>query len=136
MKISTAYPNYFQTMLFFMNDNNYSIPSDDSIKLSFMIPLASHKLGYDYYELNPTRNGNVKFEVVTTLGLKTIKKTSSQELQSDLNQEDWINIINEISLKHLTSEEYRALKNGYTKTNVGCFGVLVFFALLLTQILL
>jgi hypothetical protein len=49
MKLSHQYPNFQPAMLFFMSDKNYSIVSDDSVKLSFMIPLASHKLGFDYY---------------------------------------------------------------------------------------
>ncbi|QNM85979.1 hypothetical protein H9W90_02375 [Polaribacter pectinis] len=135
MKISTKYPNFKEALLFFINDKNYSLVSDDSIKLSFMIPLSSHKLGYDYYELNPTSNGGVIFEVVTTLGLKTIKKTSSPIINNDLSSKEWENIIFTLVMKHFSSEEYLALKNGYTKTNVGCFGVLLFFTLLLTQIL-
>jgi hypothetical protein len=124
MKISSKFPNFKQALLFFMSDKNYSIPSDDSIKFSFMILLASYKLGFDYYELNPTSNGGVVFEIITTLGLKTIKKTNSPIIHEDLSLNEWEDVIFKLSIKHLSSEEYQALKHGYTKTKTGCFGTL------------
>mgnify|MGYP005998812569 CR=1 FL=1 len=61
MKISDEYPNFYEAMLFFMNSNDFSIPSNDAIKLSFIHPNQSHKSAFDYYELNPTGKGGVFF---------------------------------------------------------------------------
>lgn len=133
MKLSQAYPNFYQALKYYLTylEINYSIPSDDSKKLSFMVPLASHKFGFDYYELNPTRTGGAIFEIITTLGLKTIKKTSYTIVFEDLTFDEWIVIFRNISNQHLLSEEYQALKHGYTKTKVSCFGSLVVLIMLL-----
>jgi hypothetical protein len=117
------------------NNYNFSVPSDDSRKLSFMIPLASHKFGFDYYELNPTRNGGVIFEIITSLGLKTIKKTTTNVLLEDLEEKVWIRIISETASRHFCNEEYIALKNGYTKTKVGCFGFLLLSHILIFYVI-
>ena len=90
-----------------------------------MIPLASHKKGFDYYELD-NANGGVVFSFVTMLGFKTIKKSSSQIIGDDLSYDDWRYKIEGIMNSHLRSEEYQALKNGYAKTNSGCSGMLAF----------
>ena len=70
------------------------------------------------------------FEVLTMLGFITINKTSSYVINYDITQEEWIRIINEVSLEHMTSEEYAVLKSGYKKINSGCLSVLSLLILL------
>ncbi|WP_445749622.1 hypothetical protein [Polaribacter sp.] len=118
MKLSHLFPNFYQAMSIYMIENNYnySIPSDDSRKLSFMIPLDSHRKGFDYYEIDRLKNGYV-FSVVTVLGLKTINQTRSKIVVVDLSLDNWLIIINDVVTNHFLSEEYLALKNGYIKTD-------------------
>ncbi|TXD46045.1 hypothetical protein [Polaribacter sp. IC073] len=123
MKISTMYPNFKPAVKFWLDGKNYSLVSDDSKKVSFMIPLASHKKGFDYYELDNV-NGGVVFSLVTMLGFKTIKKSSSKIINDELPYDDWRYLIDEVMSPHLRSEEYQALKKGYAKTSTGCFGML------------
>jgi hypothetical protein len=135
MKISTKYPNFYKSILFFISDKNYSISSDSSRMLSFMVPLSNNKKLVDNYELFYGVKG-VIFSVVTLSETAIIKRTNSQyNIDLDLSEEQWIDIIYQTSMNHFSSEEYLELKNDNTKTKGGCLGLLLFFTFLLTQIL-
>ena len=137
MKISNRFPNFIPAIKFTLDGLNYSLACNDAKKFSFMIPLASHKKGLDFYELEATPRG-VFFTIETMLGFKSIKKTSSSIITEDLTYEEWIDVIFNIRSLHLRSEEYQALKQGYVKTNSGCFGsfLLTFTFLLLWSLYL
>ena len=130
MKLSLECPSFKPAVEFWLEGKNYSLVSDDSKKISFMIPLASHKKGFDYYELDNI-NGGVVFSLVTMLGFKTIKKSSSKIINEELSYDDWRYKIEEIMGSHLRSEEYQALKKGYAKTSSGCLGVLASILILI-----
>jgi hypothetical protein len=67
--------------------------------------------------------------------LKTIKKTSSLIIYNDLSYNEWVDMVFKLSMEHLSSEEYEALKHGYTKTKTGCFGFLLMSQIIIYNII-
>jgi len=131
MKLSNQYPNFYKSILFFISDKNYSISSDSSKMLSFMVPLSNHKNLVDNYELFYGING-VVFSIVTLSETAIIKRTKSQYVDLDLTEKEWIDIIYQTSMNHFSSEEYLALKNKSLESNSGCFSlVMILIAILL-----
>ena len=133
MKIRDEYPNYMSALFFYIGDKNPILVSNDSKKLSYFISLANFKKGFTYYELDKNFDGSVSFTLATMLGFKTIVKTTSKSISSDLSEYDWNTCIHEISMQHFMTEEYRALKKGYVKKgkgSVGCMFVFISICLL------
>ena len=130
MKLSNQYPNFHKAVLFFISDKNYSISSDSSSMLSFMIPLSNHKTIVDNYELYKGING-VIFSVVTLSSTAIIKRTKSQQIDLDLSEKEWIDVIYQTSMNHFSSEEYLALKNRKLESNTGCFSLMSLLIIIL-----
>tara|TARA_R100000306_G_C4381643_1_gene145145 strand:- start:12920 stop:13336 length:417 start_codon:yes stop_codon:yes gene_type:complete len=133
MKIQDEYPNYMPALFFYIGDKNPVLASNDSKKLSYFICLANFKKGFTYYELDKNFDESVSFSLVTMLGFKTIVKTTSKPIFSDLNEYDWNTCIHEISMQHFMTEEYKALKKGYVKKgkgSVGCMFTLISICIL------
>ena len=97
--------------------------SDDKKSLTYFIPLANFKKGFDYYDFKKDTNGNVFIEIETMLGLKSVIKTYSPHFETDLTHHQWVDIIFKTATEHFNKEEYVALKKRYVKkasNNSGC----------------
>ncbi|MDP3314386.1 hypothetical protein [Lutibacter sp.] len=119
MKIKDEYPNFKNALLFYIGDKNPKLVSDDSIKISYYIPLRNFDKGFDYYELTRLKNGLVYFSIVTMLGFKSIVQSDTKAISSDISESEWQSVIYETSLNHFSKEEYVALKKGYVKKKSG-----------------
>lgn len=119
MKISEQYPNFTSALLFFIGDKNPVLVSNDSIKLSYYLPLKNFTKGFDYYELSNVKSGGVYFSLVTTLGFKTILQTNSRLFVNDISENEWSDLLFKLSMEHFAKEEYQALKKGYVKKKSG-----------------
>ena len=121
MKLQHEYPNYQQAVSFIIDDKNPVLACNDSKQLCYFIPLKNFEKGFDYYALNRTDDGDVYFSIETLLGLKTIARTSSNYINSDLTKTEWIDVIYDTTMIHFNKEEYVALKHGYVKKDSrGC----------------
>lgn len=115
MKLQTEYPNFLSALLLIIDDKIPYRVSNDSTKLAYQIPLKNFKRGFDFYELNKSKDGSVFFSIVTMVGFKTICETNSNYIYNDLSVTDWQNEIFNLVFKHFSKEEYIALKKGYIK---------------------
>lgn len=131
MKLKDRFPNFTPGLMYFIEDKNPVLASNDSKLYSYFIPLANFKKGFDYYELTPHSSGAVYFSITTMLGFKTIAKTTSELYTQDLNQTEWAKIVGDTSNKHFFREEYLALKRGYVKEKGGCFGSILLTTLII-----
>ncbi|NRB58312.1 MAG: hypothetical protein HRU50_00050 [Winogradskyella sp.] len=115
MKLSEKYPNFKRAVNEVIQGKGASMVSDDSRKLAYQVPLANFKTAYDFYELNPAKDGRVFFTIVTMKGLRTICETNSMYFSKDMTSMDWQKLIYDCAFKHFAKEEYQALKLGYVK---------------------
>lgn len=136
MKISREYPNYASSLLFFIEDKQPVLASDDTKIFSYFIPLANFRKGFDYYELTRHKNGGVYFSLVTMLGFKTIVRTDSEIYYDDLAESTWTKEIGRLAIQHFGKEEYLALKKGYVKKKSGgCMTMLLLILALFVSLI-
>lgn len=131
MKLELEYRNFKSALLFFIEDKNPVLASNDAKLISYFIGLKNFKKGFDYYELVRHSNGSVYFRMVTMLGFRTIVETGIKISFNDFTEAEWQKKIFEISMQHFAKEEYKALAQGYVKkSNSGCFGTILLFIFL------
>ncbi|SHE78485.1 hypothetical protein SAMN05444377_101239 [Flavobacterium fontis] len=130
--ISTEQINYLKAVSVFTDGYGGSLGKDGNSLCSYMVPLASSKLGYDYYELYRTNSNRYGFRIVTMNGIKTICRTESYHFDEKLNFNQWYELIGITAREHFMKEEYSAFKLGYTKSNSGCLGSVITIAILIS----
>lgn len=130
MKLENEFKNFKPALLFYLEDKNPILGSNNSKNLCYFLSLQNLKNTFDYYDLVRNDNNGVYFRIYTMKGFKQIAETNSKTFHNDLEIGEWQNIIYEISMSHFLKEEYLALKNGYTKTSSGCLTVILVFLIL------
>jgi len=115
MKIIQGYPNFYEALMFVIGDKYPSCVSNDRKKFAYQIPLRNFRRGFDFYELNLAKDGNVFFTIATMVGFKTVCETNSNIHNYDLSISQWQKEIFNISLFHFNKDEYVVMKRGSIK---------------------
>jgi len=124
MSLQLEFKNFIPALMFYIEDKNPSLGSNDSKSICFFLSLRNLKKAFDYYELVKTVDRGVYFRIYTMNGFKQILETQSEVFYNDMEIIDWQNLIYEITMSHFMKEEYLALKKGYVKTSSGCLVLL------------
>tara|TARA_B100001146_G_scaffold225178_2_gene247300 strand:+ start:21090 stop:21689 length:600 start_codon:yes stop_codon:yes gene_type:complete len=115
MKLIHNYPHFYEALKYVVSDKNPQCVSNSKKKFALQIPLANFYKGFDFYELNLSKDGGVYFTIVTMVGFKTICETNSKSVKTNFSIIEWQKCILDIALTHFNKVEYVVMKRGSIK---------------------
>lgn len=136
MKLIEDFPNYFSALEFMIGDKNPSEGANKKNFSSYMVPLASPRGAFDYYEMERLSTGKVEFKITTMHNFKTIVSTSGGLFLEDLDHHEWVDVIMKTGANHFPTTEYNSLRSTQNfKNKSGCASVILMFLLVLATFL-
>jgi hypothetical protein len=132
MKLEERFPNYKNAFLSVMAEYNPVKGYSDTKQISFVLKQSkiNGNRAFDFFELNRLNDGSVYSKIDTMIGLKLILTNESHKIEYDLSYHEWVDLIQNVNIKHYVNPEYQALKEGFVKQKGGCTTVFLFFTVL------
>ncbi|SDS18386.1 hypothetical protein SAMN05216503_2241 [Polaribacter sp. KT25b] len=132
MKLEERFPNYKNAFFSVMGEYNPAKGYSDTNQISFVLRQSkiNGNRAVDFFELNRLNDGSVYYKIETMIGLKLILTNESHKIEDDLSYLEWIDLIQNVNIKHFFNPEYQALKEGFVKQKGGCTTVFLFFTVL------
>lgn len=134
------YPNFIVAIDSIKADTNLKLISSGDNKIKYSMPLVAfnNKLGDIAIELIEFNNKKAIIVFYTLNGKKIKAETQSEFITNDLTVENWLQIINEIMIKHISNPDHQAVAMNFLNSKLsysenkssGCIIVLVIITII------